>query len=157
MKAYKALGLDGFPPTFFQYFWELIKVDLIRVVHDFFNIGKLLKRLNKMFIVLVQKIKNLGALLEFIPISPCNTTYKIFSKIIVSRLKLLLHKFSGKTQNGFVSSHQILDATKTTHEVLHPMEKSGNLGMTLILEISKAYGRINWTFMYVVMTKIGFS
>ena len=37
------------------------------------------------------------------------------------------------------------------------LKKSGNLGMALKLDISKAYNRINWIFLYEVMGKIGFS
>lgn len=157
MKACKSLGLDGFLSAFFQHFWEIIKLALLRVARDFFRTGKLLKQLNKTFIALIPKVKYLEVLSDFRPISLCNTTYKIFSKILVNRLKLLLYKFIGKTQSGFVPGRQILDASITTHEVLHSMEKSGNLGMALKLDISKAYDRINWSFLYKVMERIGFS
>ena len=45
----------------------------------------------------------------------------------------------------------------TTHEMLHFMENSGNQSMSFKLDISKDYDRINWTFLYEVMSKIGFS
>ena len=61
----------------------------------------------------------------------------------MNRLKTLLHKFIGKTQSEFFLGHKILDASITMHEVLQSMEKSGNLGMALKLDISKAYDRIN--------------
>ena len=72
---------------------------------------------------------------------------------MVNHIKSLLHKFIAKTLNRFVPGRQILDVAITTHEVLHSMEKSGNLGMALKLDISKAYDRINWTFLYKVMEK----
>ena len=102
MKAYKSYGLDGYPLAFFQLFWELIKMDLLRVAHDFFKNGKLIKQLNKNFIALIPKVKDLEVLSDFRPIYICNTTYNIFSKKFVNRLKPLLQKFIGKTQNGFV-------------------------------------------------------
>lgn len=157
MKAYKSSVPDGFPPAFFQHFWEVVKLDLLWAAQDFFRTRKLLKKLNKTFIALIPKVKDPGTLSDFNSISLCNTTYKIFSKIIVNRLKPLLHKFIGKTQNEFVLGCQIIDAAITTHEVLHSMEKSDNPSMALKLDISKAYDRINWTFLYEVTVKIGFS
>ena len=75
----------------------------------------------------------------------------------MNSLKPLLHKFIGKTHNGFVLGRKILDAAITMHEVLHSMEKSGNPSMALKLNISKAYDRINWTFLYKIMERIGLS
>ena len=40
------------------------------------------------------------------------------------------------------------------HQVLHSMEKSGNPGMALKLNISRAYDGINWTLLYKVMENI---
>ena len=37
MKAYKSQGPDSFPLVFFQHFWDLIKMDHLRVAHDFFK------------------------------------------------------------------------------------------------------------------------
>jgi hypothetical protein len=35
MKKNKALGLDGFPAESYQTFWEVIKVDLMRMFEKF--------------------------------------------------------------------------------------------------------------------------
>ena len=43
------------------------------------------------------------------------------------------------------------------HEVLYSKEKNGNPSMALKLDISKAYDRINWTFLYKVMERIDLS
>ena len=132
-------------------------MDFLWETCEFFRIGKLLKQLNKTFISLISKVKDLEVLFNFKPISLCNSIYKIFSKILMNRLKPVLHKFIGKTQNGFVPGQQILHVAITTHEVLHFMEKSGNPSMALKLNISKVYDRINWIFLYKVMERIGLS
>lgn len=43
MGAYKATGLDGFPPDFFQEYCDIVSYDLVMDVRDFFRTGKLLK------------------------------------------------------------------------------------------------------------------
>lgn len=90
MKSYKSLRPDGFPLVFFQQFWQIIKLDLHQVAPKFFRTGKLLKQLNKTFISLIPKVEDPKVLSNFRLISLFNTTYKIFSKILVNRLKPLL-------------------------------------------------------------------
>lgn len=96
IKTYKTLGSNGFPLEFFKHFWEVIKVDVVRAARDFFRTGKMLQRLNRIFIALSPKIKDPTTLTNFRPINLCNITYKIFSKIQVNRLKPLLEKFIDK-------------------------------------------------------------
>ena len=43
MDQYKALGLDGFLPTFLKEVWDIIKYDTTHVAHDFVRMGKFLK------------------------------------------------------------------------------------------------------------------
>ncbi|XP_059070738.1 uncharacterized protein LOC131860358 [Cryptomeria japonica] len=92
MAAYKASGPDGFPPTFFQVFWEIVKYDLIKATRDFIQMGNLLKKLNNTFIVSVPKVPYPKLIIDFRPISLCNMVYKIFSKVVVNRIKPLLDR-----------------------------------------------------------------
>ena len=102
MKAYKAPSPNGFPPTFFQHFWEVVKSELIWATRDFFKTGKMLRRINKTFIALVPKIPTPLSLLDFRPISLCNTIYKIFAKILVNKIMPFLERIIGSPQKGFV-------------------------------------------------------
>ena len=101
MKAYKAPRPDGFPPTFFQHYWEVIKNELICATRDFFKMRKMLKRINKSFIALIPKSSTPRRLTNFRPISLCNTIYKVFAKILVNRIKPFLQSIIGKHQKGF--------------------------------------------------------
>lgn len=124
MKVYKAPGPDGFPPAFFQKFWEVVKNELIWATKDLFRTGKMLKRINKTFIALVPKTPTPRNLLDFRPISLCNTVYKVFAKVMVNRIKPFLENIMGTPQKGFVLGRQILDASKTTHEIIHSTKKN---------------------------------
>jgi hypothetical protein len=157
MKAFKAPGLDGFPPAFFQHFWEVIKGEIIWATRDLFKIGRLAKRINKTFIALISKIPSPKRMHDYRSISLCNTIYKVFAKVLVNRIKPFLTNIIGSPQKGFVLGRQILDAVITTHEVIHSMEKSKKPGMALKLDISKAYDKVNWDFLYEVLQRVGFN
>jgi len=135
MGAIKTSGLDGFPMMFFQEFLEVIKYDLVHVMRDFNRTNKIIRDLKKTFIVLVPKINDPTQLEDFRSISLCNTIYKIFSKVMVNRMKPILNTTISLTKNGFFLVRKILDTMITSHEVLHSMEISVNPAMVIKLDM----------------------
>lgn len=120
-----------------------MKYDLIKATRDFICTRNLLKKLNNTFIVLVPKVPDPKFITDYCPISLCNSVYKIFSKVVVDRMKPLLDRCISPSHKGFVLGRQILDVIITSHEVIHSMEKSRNPGMAFKLDISKAYDKVN--------------
>lgn len=57
LNADKAPSLDGYDGFFFKSNWEVIKVDIIKVVTSFSSTGKLLREVNRTFVVLIHKEK----------------------------------------------------------------------------------------------------
>ena len=86
MKKGKAPGPDGFPIEFFQEFWDIIKLDLLTVVQESQKNKQMLRALNSTFLALIPKGDGADRLSQFFPISLCNVTYKIISKLIAERL-----------------------------------------------------------------------
>lgn len=142
MKAYKAPRPNEFHLALFQHFWEMVKKDITMDARDFFKMGKLLRRLNNNFIVLVPKVQDPKSLTDFKPISLSNTIYKVFSKILVNIIKPFLEILIGPPQKGFFLGRHIMDVLVSTHEVIHSMDKRRVLGMTLKLGISKNYDKV---------------
>nr|XP_027122211.1 uncharacterized protein LOC113739165 [Coffea arabica] len=85
-----AAGPDGFGSGFYQACWEIIKVDLVTAVQDFFQGGWLSKGITNTSIVLIPKVQGASSWQEFRPISLCNVSSKIVSKIVANRLNRLL-------------------------------------------------------------------
>ena len=91
-----------------------------------------------MFLSLVPKESGADSPDEFRPIALCNVIYKIISKVIANRLKMLLPSLICPKQYGFVEEFQILDGVILVHEVLHSLQSSRQLGMLIKLDITKA-------------------
>lgn len=61
---------DGFPISFFQYFWNDIKKDDLYIFfQDFFSSGKFLKALGASFVTLIPKKAGVISIRDFRPIS----------------------------------------------------------------------------------------
>ena len=71
--------------------------------------------------------------------------YKIISKVMVNRLKIILPKIIDESQSAFVPRRMIFDNIVVAHKSIHAMKlkKKGNVGyLATKLDMSKAYDRI---------------
>lgn len=102
-------------------------------------------RLNETHVVLIPKVKKPKEMKNLRPISLCNISYKLISKVMANRLKVLLPDIIDDNQSAFVPRRLITDNVLLASEVFHfmktsPARKRGY--MALKLDMSKAYDRI---------------
>jgi len=101
MNPDKAPGPDGFNAFFFQKNWEIVKDSVIQAVLHFFRTGRILKQLNHTFLTLIPKTNEASSLTDYRPISCCNVVYKIISKILSNRLKMVVGELISLNQCAF--------------------------------------------------------
>ena len=155
----KAPGPDGMNALFYQKFWHIVGDDVTNAVLNFLNSGNMDPEINYTHIVLIPKIKSPEKMSDYRPISLCNVIYKIISKVLANRMKKILPQLISPTQSAFVPGRLITDNILVAYETLHTMHgrKKGKTGsLALKLDISKAYDRVEWTFLKRIMVKMGF-
>jgi hypothetical protein len=86
----KAPGPDGFPALFYQTHWDFFKEEIYNAVRAFISGGEVPEGFCDSVIVLIPKVAKPKDLKKFRPISLCNVIYKIASKVLVNRLKVIL-------------------------------------------------------------------
>lgn len=114
----KAPGPDDFNFRFIKVAWSIIKEEMYKIINDFWASGTLLKGCNVAFIALIAKIENPRGLKEYRPISMVGSIYKIISKLLVSRLKLVMNDIIGPLQLAFIKGRQILDGALIAGELI---------------------------------------
>ena len=156
----KSPGPDGMNPAFYQKFWHIVGNDvtdvcLSYIVHRAFPVG-----LNDTLIALIPKKLQPESLSDMRPIALCNVLYKIIAKMLANRMKLGLDSIISESQSAFVPGRAITDNILISTEIVHYLKrkKQGKVGIAALkIDMSKAYDRIEWDFLKLMMLRMGFA
>jgi hypothetical protein len=155
----KAPGADGMPALFYKKFWGIIGADVIREVRMLLSGGSMPESWNETIVVLIPKVPDPERLKDLRPISLCNVVYKIASEVLSNRLKLVLPDIVSLNQSAFVPGRLITDNVLLAYELTNYMQnkrKGLDEYAALKLDMSKAYDRVEWTFLERMLGQLGF-
>uniref|UniRef100_A0A8I6X1B9 Reverse transcriptase domain-containing protein n=1 Tax=Hordeum vulgare subsp. vulgare TaxID=112509 RepID=A0A8I6X1B9_HORVV len=144
---------------FYQKFWPLLSDDWTKEILAAINSGVIPEGWNSTTIFLIPKVDNPEKVAQFQSISLCNVVYKVISKMLASRLKVLLSDITSVTQSAFVPERIIMDNLIVSYECFYTMNKrkKGKLGACAVkLDMHKAYDHIEWVFVEAILSKLGF-
>jgi hypothetical protein len=106
----KAPGPDGFTGAFFKKCWEIIKVDVMRVIDLFGNLhAENFHWLNSVNIALLPKKDGGEEVTDFRPISLIHAIAKIIAKMLATRLGPLMDDLVSNVQSAFIKKRSIHD------------------------------------------------
>ncbi|XP_010418622.1 PREDICTED: uncharacterized protein LOC104704195 [Camelina sativa] len=154
-----APGSDGLTGFFFKKFWPVIHDQVNKEVLSFFATGNLPVEWNHTLLCLIPKIQAPKRMSDLRPISLCLVIYKIVSKILVNRLKKHLSSIISPTQAAFVSERLISDNILIAHEIVHSLHTLPSVSQEFMMvktDISKAYDRVEWSFLKDILIALGF-
>lgn len=89
MHPAKSAGPDGFPALFYNKL-SLVGDEVCDLVCRFLNHGGMPEGVNDTTVVLIPKTRRPKDMKDLRPISLCNISYKLISKILANRLKVFL-------------------------------------------------------------------
>jgi hypothetical protein len=119
MKKNMTPGPDHICIEFYQTSWEIIKEDLMDLVHEFWMHELDIDRLNYGVITLIPKIKEAVKIQQYKPICLLNVSYKIITKALMLRFEYCISRIINRSQNAFIKRRDIMDEVFCLHEILH--------------------------------------
>ncbi|XP_026400459.1 uncharacterized protein LOC113296367 [Papaver somniferum] len=135
-----APGPDGFSGCFYRHCWDIINEYLIKAIIFCWNTGHIPNGVNSSLIILLPKVTGANTLRNFRPIGLSNFFFKIFTKILATRVGSVLDKLVSEEQVAFMKGRNIHENISLASEMvneLHIKRKDGNIGLKL--DISQAF------------------
>ena len=112
--------------------------------------------MNASFLTLIPKKCNAVNIKDFCPINLVGSVYKLLSKVLANRLRVVLDNLISETQNSFVGKRQILDSVLIANECLNSRLKSRIPSVVCKLDIEKAYYHVNLEALFYLLGRMGF-
>ncbi|KAK6782011.1 hypothetical protein RDI58_019807 [Solanum bulbocastanum] len=157
MNPNSAPGPDGIGGKFYQVCWNIIKDNLLAAVQSFFCGNSMPKYMSHACRVLIPKIEQPNRFKDLRPISLSNFSNKIISKILSLRLADVIPLLISDNQSSFVRERNITENIMLAQEITHGIKKP-KLGDNVVikLDMTKAYDRVSWSFICLVLRRFGF-
>ncbi|OAY83008.1 LINE-1 retrotransposable element ORF2 protein [Ananas comosus] len=152
----KAPGPDGFPLMFFQRFWHTLKDDIFDVFSSFYDGPLDLSDINKSWICPIPKKATVETARDLRPISLIHSVPKIISKVLATRLQLVMDKLVNPFQTTFIKGRHILDNFYSAHILIHHLHSSKHKAALLKIDFERAFDQINWDFLFQLLSARGF-
>lgn len=112
-----------------------------------------IKEINYTDIFLIPKATSPQTVNQFRHIAMCNSIYKLFSKIIINRLKPTMDTLITPNQANLIPKRNIRENIVVAQDILHNMNHlKGQKGyFSLKLDLAKAYDNLSWSFVEKIM------
>jgi hypothetical protein len=153
----KAPGPDGFTGHFFKRCWDIIKIDVMKVIHLFGDLhAENFHWLNSANIALLPKKEGAEEVSDFRPISLIHAIAKIISKMLATRLGPLMNELVSNAQRAFIKKRSIHANFLYVKNLATRLHKCKTPSLLFKLDIRKAFDSIRWGYLVDLLDKRGF-
>ena len=157
MESGKTPGSDGLPKEFYLKFFHLFGKSFVNMVNNCYETGLLTpSQCYSIISLLCKKPEAFQFLTNWQPISLLNVDYKIISKSLCNRLKLVMPKIVSVDQTCSIPGRSISDNCHLLRCISDYAEQKNLPVAILNLDQAKAFDRVSHTFLFDCLKAYGF-
>ncbi len=157
MKKGRRPGNDGLCAEVYAAFWDILAKPLIDSFNYSFEVGLLTTTQRQAIISLLSKTETDRELIvNWRPISLLCVDYKLLTKCLTERLKIVINKLIHTSQSGFIKNRNIVDGLRTILDIVEDLEEKNNPGIMIAVDYEKAYDSISWEFLFKALEHYNF-
>ena len=153
----KSPGNDGLSVEFYYHFWKELSGVFVDVCRGIFDAKSLTRSMRTGIISLIferrgdrEKLKN------WRPITLLNVDYKILSRCMANRLKVVIESIISPFQSCCIPGRDIADTIASIRDVISYVQDD-NLDLFILkLDQEKAFDRVSHPFLFEVLKHFGF-
>jgi len=93
---------------------------------------------------------------DFRPIALVSSVYKILSKVLANRLRMVVGNVVSASQSAFIKGRQILDGILIANELVDDAKCNNKELLLFKVDFEKAYDSVDWRYLDEVMVKMNF-
>lgn len=155
-KGGKSPGEDGLPLEFYLTFWDILAPDLLTVFMDFEQLDRLPDSFRVGIVTLLHKDKDKTDLKNWRPITLLNFDCKLFSKLLASRMTMVLDGLIHPDQACAIPGRKITDSLVLIRDTICYARDRNIRLVVLNLDFEKAFDRVSHQYLFQVLQKMGF-
>ena len=154
MRGHSTPGMDGLPAAFYQLAPRVFG-ECLQIVFDAqLRRGSLLRSQRSSAITLLYKKGSRADPGNYRPIALICVDVKVLSKVLAYRLQKMLPKLIHDDQKAFLRGRSIHHHIRYMSDLQDLITHRGEEAYATFLDFEKAYDRVDWSYMFAVLSKM---
>nr|XP_025703092.1 uncharacterized protein LOC112803850 [Arachis hypogaea] len=142
--------------NFIKKCWNEIGTEFTTAIMCFFETATLPEESNVTWAALALKFVGAKEIKDLRPIIIVGCIYKAISKLLTTRMRSVMPGLVGESQSTFVKGRKIHNGALIACETVQWLKLKKKASAIIKLDFQKAYDRVKWCFIDIVLEKMGF-